>query len=127
VALLALIASEAREDTRRRLLAWAQGQWLGQVVQVVLAVDQVAGGAEALDRAAVRQWCEHCDGAAPVGDLDRLTGLNTPQQLARPLPEFTHSYCHHVLVVAHGHGSVEVAVGASRRCAGVAPPRYSAL
>jgi hypothetical protein len=79
--LLALITSEAREHARRRFLAWSQRQWLGQVVQVVLAGDQVAGGAEALDRAAVRQWGEHGDWAAPVCDLDRLAGLDTPQEL----------------------------------------------
>jgi hypothetical protein len=38
----------------------------------MLAGDQVAGGAEALDRAAVRQWRKDGDRAAPVGDLDRL-------------------------------------------------------
>jgi hypothetical protein len=81
----------------------------------VLAGDQVAGGAEALDRAAVRKWGEHGDWAAPVCDLDRLAGLDTPQELARPLPEFTYSYCRHVLVVAHGDSLVEGAVGASRR------------
>jgi hypothetical protein len=111
VALLALIASEVRQHARWRLLAWAQGQWLGQVVQVVLAGDQVAGGDEALDRAAVRQWSEHGDWAAPVGDLDRLAGLDPPQQLARPLPKLTHSYGRHVLVVAHSQSLVEVAVG----------------
>jgi hypothetical protein len=42
-----------------------------------------------------------------VGDLDRLTGLDPPQQLARPLPEFTDSYCRHVLVVAHGDARPE--------------------
>ena len=68
------------------------------------------------------QWGEHGDWAAPVGDLDRLAGLDTPQQLTRPLPEFTHSYCRHVLVVAHGDSLVEGAVGASADGAGVTPP-----
>jgi hypothetical protein len=109
VALLALIASEACEHARRRFLARSQGQRVGQVVQVVLAGDEVAGGAEALDGAAVRQWGKDGDRAASVGDLDRLAGLDTPQQLARPLPELTHAYSSHVLVVAHGFPSVEIA------------------
>jgi hypothetical protein len=108
VALLALIASEACEHARRRFLARSQGQRVGQVVQVVLAGDEVAGGAEALDGAAVRQWGKDGDRAASVGDLDRLAGLDTPQQLARPLPELTHAYSSHVLVVAHGFPSVEI-------------------
>jgi hypothetical protein len=75
----------------------------------VLAGDEVAGGAEALDGAAVRQWGKDGDRAASVGDLDRLAGLDTPQQLARPLPELTYAYSNHVLVVAHGFPSVEIA------------------
>jgi hypothetical protein len=121
VALLALIAAEAREHARRRFLARSQGQWVGQVVQVVPAGDEVARGAEALDRARVRQWGKHGDRAAAIGDLDRLAGLDTPQQLARPLPELTHAYRSHVLVVAHRYPSVELAVAASCRCSGVAP------
>jgi hypothetical protein len=46
-----------------------------------------ASGAEAFDQAAVREWGKHGDRAASVGDLDRLAGLDTPQQLARPRPE----------------------------------------
>jgi hypothetical protein len=76
--LLALIAPEACEHARRRFLARSQGQRVGQVVQVVLAWEEVAGGAQALDRAAVRQWGEDGDRAASVGDLDRLAGLDTP-------------------------------------------------
>jgi hypothetical protein len=109
VALLALITSEACEHARRRFLARSQGQRVGQVVQVVLAGDEVAGGAEALDGAAVRQWGKDGDRAAAVGDLDRLAGLDTPQQLASPLPELTYAYTSHVLVVAHGFPSVEIA------------------
>ena len=110
MALSALIAPEACEHARRRLLASSQGQRLGQVVQVVLAGDEVADGGEALDRAAVRQGGEDGDRAAAVGDLDGLAGLDTPQQLARSLPEFTHPYRSHVLVVAHGCWWVEAVV-----------------
>jgi hypothetical protein len=52
--LLALIASEACQHVRGWFLARSQGQRVGQAVQVVLAGDEVAGGAEALDRATVR-------------------------------------------------------------------------
>jgi hypothetical protein len=107
VALSALMVSEACMDARWRLLAGSQGQRVGQVVQVVLAGDQIAGGAEALDRAPVRQRGKHGDGAASVGDLDRLAGLDTPQQLARPLPELTHTHGCHVLVEAHRPSSVD--------------------
>ena len=102
MALLALITSEACEHARRRFLARSQGQRVGHVVQVVPAGDEVARGDEALDRVAVRQWGKHGDRAASVGDLDRLAGFDTPQQLARPLPELPHSNSRHVLVVAHG-------------------------
>jgi hypothetical protein len=102
VALSALIAPEAREHARRWFLPWRQGQRIRQVVQVVLAGDEVASGAEALDRATARQWGEDGDRAAPVGDLDRLAGLDPPQQLTRSLPELAHSHRSHVLVVAHG-------------------------
>jgi hypothetical protein len=64
----------------------------------VLAGDEVPGGAEALDRATVRQWGQDGDRAAAIGDLDRLAGLDPQQQLARclrlrtPSAEFLHSY-----------------------------------
>jgi hypothetical protein len=99
--LSALIAPEAREHARRWFLPGRQGQWIGQVVQVVLTGDEVASGAEALDRATVRQWGEDGDRAPPIGDLDRLAGLHPPQQLARSLPELAHSHRSHVLVIAH--------------------------
>jgi hypothetical protein len=102
VALSALSAPEAREHARRWFLPRRQGQRIGQVAQVVLAGNEVAGGAKALDRATVWQWGKDGDGAAPVGDFDRLAGLDPPQQFARSLPEFAYSY-----------GGVEAAVHAS--------------
>jgi hypothetical protein len=91
--LSALIAPEAREHARRWFLPRRQGQRIGQVVQVVLAGDEVAGGAEALDRATVRQWGKDGDRATPIGDFDRLAGLDPPQQLTRSLSEFARRAC----------------------------------
>jgi hypothetical protein len=45
----------------------------------VLAGDEVAGGAEALDWAAVRQWGKDGNWAASICDFDRLAGLDPPQ------------------------------------------------
>jgi hypothetical protein len=65
------MAPEAREHARRWFLPWRQGQRIGQVAQIVLAGDEVAGGAEALDRATVRQGGKDGDRATPIGDPDR--------------------------------------------------------
>ena len=96
----ALIAPETFEHAGRRFLARRQWQRVGQVVQVVLARDEIAGHLETIDRSTVRQRGEDGDRAAPVGDLDGLSALDQAEQLACPLPEFTHPDANHVLFVA---------------------------
>jgi len=49
---------------------------------------EIAGCPQAVDRALIRQGREHRNRPPPVGDLDRLAGLNRPQQLTGPLTQF---------------------------------------
>jgi hypothetical protein len=117
VACSALIASEPGEHLRWRLLIGSQRKRKRQVVQVVLARDEVTRGLEVLHRPLARERGEDRYRAAAVGDLDGLSSLNSSQQLARPLAKFAHTHARHVLVVAHLSPSLVYRLPTPRRSA----------
>jgi hypothetical protein len=66
---------------RWRLLIGLQRKRKWQVVQVVLARDEVTRGLEVLDRPLVGERGEDRYRAAAVGDLDGLSSLNSSQPI----------------------------------------------
>jgi len=87
MALSAIIESKTLEHPGRRLLAWAQRQWIGEIIHVCRAGDEVASCREPLKRAPIRQGGENGDRASVVGHLDGLSRLDASKQLARSLSE----------------------------------------
>src|ERR1700730_14144554 len=97
----ALIAPEALQCLRRRLLAPRQPQWVRQVVPVSLARDEVARCPEALHRTLLWYWGEDGHPPATIRHLNWLAGFDPPEKLTGSLPELPHSNGGHVLLVAH--------------------------
>jgi hypothetical protein len=81
----ALIPPQPQEDRRRRLRSLRQGQRIGQVRQIPLAVFEVARRPESVEGIR-RQGHEYGNGTTAIGDLNALPALHPSQQLTGSLP-----------------------------------------
>lgn len=81
--------TQARKRHRRQLDARVEVERFGQINDVERGTLDLAACQQLLVWTALRQRREQGDGPAAVGDLDRLAGLDSAQQLAGPLPQRT--------------------------------------
>lgn len=87
--------TQARKRHRRQLDARVEVERFGQINDVERGTLDLAACQQLLVWTALRQRREQGDGPAAVGDLDRLAGLDSAQQLAGPLPQRTHPHRGH--------------------------------
>ena len=95
----ALIAAKACEYQRGWFLAGSQLDRLGEMAAG--AWRKVARGSETLERATIRERREHRNRPPAISHLDGFTSLDSPKQLAGPLPQLSYTHPTHVLFVAH--------------------------
>lgn len=101
MAWLPVIASQACENARRRLLAGSQFERLRQIFNAGRCCNDFARSSQPFQLTSYGQRTQDRDRAATIGDFECLTGLHTTKQFAGPLSQFSYTYLCHVLFVAH--------------------------